>query len=255
MVTTSTERIPCYVVVFDQVEIIRKSLNFLAEHSDDLELVVIENPSENTPEIGEIVGDLARAGKVARHYLFEENILGSVFSVVLEWERDTVRSRPLVLITEGDVTSSDPDWLEEQIHIVVNNPEVFACGVTLDPVNLPLDAFPNAHEWFLPDRATHDDYHESLGGLQLVLMRGHRLADFVEWLRQNNLPFIDNLLRRYCYETVGMRLARTQRAKALHLTWDLYNDLTHPYTQNKLRPEMWPEWWTRREGSCTLVEH
>jgi hypothetical protein len=250
-----TERILCYVVVFDQVEIIRRSLEFLAGRADQLEIVVIENPSQNTPAIGQIVGDLARTGKVARHYLFEENITGSAMSVVLEWERQAVESRPLVLITDGDVTSSDPDWLEEQVHILNNNREVFACGVTLDQSNLPLETFPSSRGWILEDRATHEDYHESLGGIQLVLMRGAELAAFVEWLRVHGFPFIDNLLRRYCYEAVGMRLARTKRTQAYHLTWDLYHDIDHPYTQYKMRPEMWPEWWTRREGSCTLVEH
>ena len=46
-----THKIPCYVLVYDQVEIIEQCLDFLADSSDHLDIIVIENPSPNTPKI------------------------------------------------------------------------------------------------------------------------------------------------------------------------------------------------------------
>src|SRR4051812_48181406 len=93
------KKIPCFVLIFDQVEIIQKTLDFLAEYQDRLDVIVMENPSENSPEIKKIVDRLGKAGAIKRHYLFEKNITSAVFTAAINNEADLLKKSQYVVIT------------------------------------------------------------------------------------------------------------------------------------------------------------
>jgi hypothetical protein len=50
-------------------------------------------------------------------------------------------------------------------------------------------------------------------------------------------------MHRFCYEVLHKKWARTKRATAYHLTWDLYGDKNHPYTKMKLAKSFKETWY------------
>lgn len=249
------KRIPCYVLVFDQVEIIKKSLRFLAAYSNDLDLIVIENPSPNTPKIRKLVDKLGREGVVKRYYLFEENITGNAYGEVLDAERKTIEKSPYVMITDGDLTSSDTGWLEEERRVLAKYHDVFACGVTMDTVNLPLKAFPSAKDWIPADMHEHEQYFEAFTGVHLLLFRGSELAGFLRWRHEKDLSFVDVNMHKYCYEVLHKKWARTKHSKLYHLTWDLYQDRSHKYTKFKTSKDFDAMWHHGAQAGYTLYKY
>jgi len=248
-------KIPCYVLVFDQLSIIEKSLEFLTRFGDRLELVVIENPSRQSPAIGQLIDRYGRQGLVKRYYRFDANITGMAYDIVITQELPHIKRSPYVMITDGDLTASGSAWLEEELSILKKNPDVFACGVSLDMSNLPLKAFPEASSWIPPDRAEYPDFYEATTGGHLLLMRGQGLYEFMGWKEQTGLHFLDGSMHRYCYEVLGAKWARTKRNTAYHLTWDLYQDKKHRYTKLKTAKTFDETWRHRESAPYTLTEY
>jgi len=228
------KKIPCFVLIFDQVEIIRKTLEFLAEYKDRLDVIAMENPSDNSPEIKKIVDRLGKAGAIKRHYFFEKNITSAVFTAAINNEHELLQKSPYVVITDGDVTVSNGDWLKEELRVLKKHDDVFAIGTTLDKSNLPLETFPDATGWIPEDIHEDRDFFEVNTGAHLLLLRTPELLDFMVWKEQNDLQFVDGSLHRYAAEVIHKKWARTKHAQAYHLTWDLYADRNHPYTKMKL---------------------
>ncbi len=249
------KKIPCYVLVFDQVEIIQRTLDFLTKYSDRLDIVVLENPSANTSEIKRYVDKLGKAGLVKRYYLFDENITSNAYTLAVERELDMVRRSQYVVVTDGDVVVENTDWLKEEKRILQKHPEVFACGVTLDEVNLPLATFPESKGWVPPDINTYPDFFEARTGGHLLLMRGEEFGAFMDLRKERNLHFVDGDLHWFCYDILHKKWARTKTAKARHLTWDLYHDKNHPYTKLKTNVSFKDTWHHHREASYKLTDY
>jgi hypothetical protein len=249
------KKIPCYVLVFDQLDIIKKSLDFLAKKTDQLEIIVIENPSRNSSKIKRYVEGLGLAGVVSRYYIFEKNITANAIGVVLEAEAKRIRKSPIVMVTDGDLTCDDSEWLTEELSILKSQNDVFACGVTLDLSNLPIKAFPEAVNWIPKPITVHDGYFEALTGLHLLIFRGSELSGFCEWQKSNNTPFVDGRLHEYCYEVMGMKWARTKNAQARHLTWDLYADREHAYTKIKTAKDFKSTWHHNKTADFQLINY
>jgi hypothetical protein len=244
-----------YVLVYDQTEIIRKSLDFLTKFSDQLDIVVIENPSPSTPKIKKLVNRYGAAGKIKRYYLFEENIAANVFSAVLENERSIIKKHQFVMITDGDLTCSDSNWINEERDILKNNPSLFTCGMSLDLSNLPLKAFPEAASWLPKDVAVHDDYVENITGLYTLMFSSRDLLAFMDWFKGEERPFVDSTLHHYCYEVIKKKWARTKHAEAYHLTWDLYKDKNNAYTKLKTSKSHQETWFHTRTSGYSLKEY
>lgn len=248
------KRIPCYVLIFDQVDIIKQTLSFLTQYANKLDLIIIENPSANTPQIKELVGELGRARLIKRYYLFDQNILANAFDIVLNREHEIIQASRFVLVTDGDLIS-EKGWLDEELRILRRRRDVFACGVSLDMANLPLASFPSAQDWIPPDMDAHSDYFEAYTGAHLLLFRGNELAGFLNWKNANNGYFIDGEMHRYCYEQVHKKWARTKRSKAYHLTWDLYLDKENSYTRHKVERSFKDTWYHRATASYHSFEY
>jgi hypothetical protein len=242
------------VLVYDQVEIIRKSLEFLSLYADALEIVVIENPSENSYQIKELVDLLGRQKLIARHYLFDENITGNAYGIVLDAELKRIRKCQYVVLTDGDLTSNHSDWLHEEVGIMKKHKEVFACGISLEMTNLPLATYPEAIDWIPPDIAIEKDFYEAYTGGHLLIFRSKELISFMVWRTLNKLSFVDGEMHRYCYEILGKKWARTKISRAYHHTWDLYADKKHPYTQRRANKSFSETWYHTKVSkyTCTL---
>lgn len=247
--------VPCYVLLFDQVELGRQTLAGLAELGERLEIVAIENPSPNSAAMAEMVADFGKRGQVARYYRYRQNIVGNAYALTLHAELPLVRRHPYVVLTDGDLVADGPGWLDEAITVLDQNERVFACGVRLDLANLPIAAFPDAHRWVPPVIRDHRTHVEGLTGGHLLLFRGAELADFLDWRVAEGAPFVDGTFHRYCYQQIGKTWARTRHACARHLTWDLYQDVDHPYTKLKTA-QTFAELWHRDDTSdWTLTDY
>jgi hypothetical protein len=249
------KKIPCYVLVFDQVEIIQKSLAFLTKQSKKLDLIIIENPSPNTPKIKKIVDSLGQTGLVKRYYIFNENITGNAFGAVLNNELGLVRQSRHIVVTDGDIVCQNDSWLSEEKAILKRHRDVFACGVSLDLVNLPLETFSSAKDWIPADMDIFDDFYEAYTGAHLLLFRGKELASFLDWRSKNKLNFVDGELHKYCYGELHKKWARTKTSKAYHLTWDLYADKKHPYTVMKTSKVFQDTWYHNRDAPYRLTNY
>lgn len=228
------KKIPCYVVVFDELSVIKPSIEFLVKYNDRIEIVVIENTSGNTPNISAYINKLGKEGKLDRYYRFHNNIAGRAFDEVLSEEKKLINRSPYVILTDGDLSSDDTNWLDEEISVLKNNSDVFVCATDLDLSNLPTENFPIAQEWVPEPSLITSDYLEGVTGIHLLSFRGKELCDFLDWKQNNSTDrFHDSLLHNYCYSVLGKKWARTKNAKAYHHTWDLYKDLSHPYTKFK----------------------
>lgn len=249
------KKIPAYVLIYDQVEIIRETLEHLKTLRNKLDLIVIENPSSNSPQIQSIITDLANVGAIKRHYLFTENIAANAFDIVLNIEKDMVAKSPYVLVSDGDLISTDTKWLAEEIKIIKGHKNVFACGVSLDRSNLPVDTFPSANEWIPQDKFDYGDYIEAPTGAHLLLFRGKELAGFLVWKNKYNRYFIDGELHEYCYAVLNKMWSRTKYSQAYHLTWDLYKDKENAYTKLKTGTSFKDTWYHRKTAEYSVTQY
>ena len=248
-------KIPCYVLLFEQTQIIRRTLTFLSAYTDKIDLILVENPSTNSDEIKKLIDSLGAQGLVKRHYLLEQNITGNALGVIIDRERKFIKKSKYTMVTDGDIETQNRNWLDEQRNILKNHHDVFTCGISLSMSNLPLATFPESKDWIPPDISEQPDFFEAFTGAHLLLFRSKELLSFMDWKNRNDLPFVDGSLHRYCTEVIHKKWARTKRASALHLTWDLYHDITHPYTQFKLGKSFKQTWYHGKTAAYKLTEY
>lgn len=233
-------RIPCLALVYFDFSIVKTFLNFITQDSNRLALSIIENPSAQTEDaIRPYIETMMADSSIENYFLFEQNISNNAFEVILDHMESEFQS-PYVLITDGDVTVERDGWLDEQIMILEKCPEVFACAVSLDMSNLPLESFPDAGGW-VPETIDRGLYLEGDAGIHLTLFRTSDLRSFLAARRENNWKFRDGYIHNYARAT-GRSWARTKTSKAIHLTWDAYKDLNHPYTKMKLSKSFGEIW-------------
>ncbi|MFZ1301789.1 MAG: hypothetical protein WAQ27_04435 [Candidatus Microsaccharimonas sp.] len=238
----SRKKIPLYVVVFDQIEIIKKTLDSFAPLADRLDIIVIENPSDNSKEIGKLITSYGNKGVIKRYYKLNENIAGNGFRVVIQNERKVIKSAKYSLITDGDLELDSVAWLDEQLSVMKKHPDLFTCAITLDKSNLPLKNFPESINWVPDDIQEHEDYFQAYTGAHLLMLRSKELLSFMDWLIKNNHSFVDGQLHEFSENILGKKWGRTKQTQAIHLTWSLYHDLDHPYTKFKLAKSFHETW-------------
>lgn len=247
-------KIPCYVLVYREVDIIKKSLDFFCSLSNDLEIIVIENPSENTPIISQYINYLGNQGKIASYYLFEKNISNNAYDVILTHHLEQIKNHQHIIVSDGDVTvKNGKQWLHEAERIMKNE-QVFCCGAELETVNLPVESFPEATNW-VPPLISKGRVNEGLTGCHLLMLRGNELGLFMEWKKENDNHFVDGELHKFCYQTLKKKWVRTKRNLAYHLTWDLYKDLNNSYTKLKTTKSFKDTWYHKNISDFTVVEY
>lgn len=231
-------KIPCFVLIYEQFDIIKKCLTFLTKYAHRLHIIIIENFSVNTNhQIKPYIMDLLEKRLICKYYLFEENIANNAVHIVLEeaiakYLDPTIF--PYVFITDGDLTIEDTSWIDEHINIMDKYKNVFICGCSLDNSNLPTKTMPNAIHWIKPG-VDQGDYIKGVTGTTFTLHRTNELIEAMNFFNSKGWRYLDSNLHKFCFDAKRMIWARTKKAKCYHLTWDLYLDLTHPYTIMKLK--------------------
>jgi len=236
-------KIPCVVVIFHDPCIVRKSLDSLVRFSDRLDIHVLENPSENTDEhIRPYVKGLLAEGLVSQYVLFDENISNNAVEVFFNDGLLPTDGYDHILLTDGDLLPLDDSWLDEELAILDGDPSVFACGIALDPSNLPLQVFPESKDWIAAPKSETDLYVEAPTGIHLVLMKAEDFWKYWKYRRAKKHKFIDSVIHKYCREELRRKWVRTKKSRAVHLTWDLYADAEHPYTKMKHGLTLGEQW-------------
>lgn len=239
------------MLAFFDAEVIEKALAAMQPFCDRLEIILVENASEHSHTIREVVWGFMRSGLVSRYFFFLENVSGIAVSTILRQHIDC-RAHEFVMLCDADIAPLDPDWLDEEISVLRNHPEVYAIGGTLEMSNLPLAQFSDADTWVAPPTADHGDYLEGPTGGWGLLFRGPQLAAMLEHLANRGERLIDGEMWLYCYGILGLRWARTKRAKVYHLTWDSYQNPDHPYTRYKRGKSLTEHW--RHERTSEHIE-
>lgn len=230
-------KIPCFILIFEQVDIIKKCLNFLTKYSSRINIIVLENFSENTNDIIKpYVLDLLDKDLVWKYYLFDKNIKNNAWHIAINEAIKTYldpKVFPYVYISDGDFTVESPDWIDEQLNVLEKCPEVFACGLSLDKSNLPLKSMPEAIHWVYKTNTDAGLYYTGRTGNCFMLTKTQYLIDAMNYINSKGLRYLDTHMWKVC-ELKKMKWARTKKALCYHMTWDLYNDLNHPYTVMKV---------------------
>jgi hypothetical protein len=226
-----SQKIDCCVLAYYDFDTIRQTLEFLSRYADRLDITVIENISKHTEgKMKPYLLDKLAAGDITKYVLLDENIAGSAMQVYTEFVYSDNGS-PYLLVTDGDLTVADPAWLDEELTILRTHDETFVCALDLDLSNLPLHSFPEAGSW-VSHAVDRGNYLEGFCGAYLLLFKKEFFLDCLKFVRKNGLPFIDSSFHKYALQH-GLTWARTKKAKAHHITWDLYADLNHEYTRLK----------------------
>jgi hypothetical protein len=157
--------------------------------------------------------------------------LSQVDTPILQKEQHTIFHSEFILLTDGDLVVNDSDFIKEELNILKNNADIFACGVRLDISNLPIMTFPDSINWIPPIMNEYPDYDEGLTGVHLVMMRTEEFKGFLKYKDRLRVKLRDSEMHRYCYKELRKKWARTKQSAARHLTWDSYQKLEHPYTR------------------------
>ncbi len=246
-------RIPCIVLAFHELDVVRQTLDALGRFGQRLSITVVENRSPTTDSTLRpfFLTQLAE-GRIDRYILFRDNITNNALEVVFDNRLVPIGSSCYVLLTDGDVVPDNPHWLDEQLRILERHPDLLVCGVPLSEENLPTHVFPDAPNWVPPPVAVHEDYIEtSQSGVHLWLIRAHDLRRVLRYRRATGKRFVDGTFAEYARHA-GRKWGLTRRAVARHLTWDLYADSNHPYTQLKLTKTFQQTWYHNRYAPCDI---
>lgn len=234
-VKLNMEKIPCIVLVYYNVKIIKESLDFLLKSSDELEFIVIENKSINSEEkIKPYLMELLHTNKISMYVEFMDNISNNALEEFFQMNIIDLNNYKNIVITDGDIKGNSQAWLEEEKSILNRHSEILVCGVDFTTDNLPLRQFEDAVNWIAKPRNIYHDYIECATGAHLLLMRTKDLIKFLKYMKNKNLKFKDSVILDYCYKVLGKKWAKTKVNKSIHLTWSIYSDLNNPYTKYKL---------------------
>lgn len=252
-VQESTQKIPCYVLVFFDFETTRKSLEFLTKYNDRLDIRVVENNSENTenffrPYISKLLDD----GEISKYYLFNENIGFNAMEKIIINDSEYINQHKYFIITDGDLTSKDENWIDEQINILENNKEVVVSGVKLDMTNLPSEKlYPNAKNWVPPAKEiSGKNYLDGNTGWVLTMLKTDYFFLIMRMIRNSGTHISDFRVNQFV-TLLNKKWVRTKNSEAYHLTWDVYSQIEHPYTKWKMA-HTYKEIW-EHDKTCDFI--
>lgn len=234
-----SQKIPCYVIAFYMFDNFKKCIESLMQKKDYLDIKIIENNSINTEKYFKpYILNLLNKKLVSEYFLFEKNINNNAIKkICFELKPEDIKS-PYIMITDGDLIFEN-NWLEEEVKILSKNKKIYAVGSELNLKNLP--QISGASDW-VPKAKTPflKNYKEGYTGIWSLLFRTKDFWNTLDYLKENDLNFLDSNLHKYC-KYKNKIWARTKKTTAYHLTWDNYsaNDKYAQYKISKPLKEHW----------------
>jgi hypothetical protein len=223
-------KIPCVILIYDNVEIIKRSLTSLQKFRDRLSIHVIENPSEYTSHyIKPAMLSLLNSGLIDSYNLFDENITNNAFEVFIGSESYDLWSSEYIIITDGDVVA-DGDWLNNQIAVLEKHKDVFCCSIKMS-----LDGWSvGLKERFGSARSENDDYIEINSGIWLCMFRTAEFKFVFNLFVDNKFRFRDGPINRFAYEYLRKKWVSTKNSLAFELTRSGFSNPSYRLKKNKL---------------------
>lgn len=248
------KKIPCIVLVYYSTEVIKKSLDFITKASDKLDIIVLENRSENTEKlIKPYLSKLLECKKISMYVEFLDNITNNALEEFFDTNIIDLNAYENIIITDGDVLGDSNEWISEEENILKNNPEVLVCGVDLKTDNLPLETFEEAPKWVPKIINSYDDYSECPTGMQLLMVRTKIMPGFFDYMERKEEKFKDSAMFDYFYDELNKKWGKTKINRVQHLTWTIYGDLDDPYTKYKLSRSHTEHW--HHDRYCDFIVH
>ena len=206
-------KIPCIVLAYENVEIIRRSLDRLTQHADKLDIYFIENPSSSTKNYLEpAVQKMVEAGLIRRYIQMDRNIVSNSIEIVLESGLIDFNHK-YVILTDGDVIASD-NWIDEQINILEKHHNVFCTTVKMDLTNWQ----PSVAAAFGKPLSVQDDFIEIGSGMWLCMFRTSEFLEVTQRLRQNGIRLRDWYMEVYARTFMQKIWVSTKHAVAQELS-------------------------------------
>ncbi|HEY9170174.1 MAG TPA: hypothetical protein VIN72_11850 [Lutibacter sp.] len=246
-------KIPLIFLAYFDFDIIKRSLESFYEFSDFIEIIVVENKSVNSPQIKSFLRNELRNKKIHSCYFFQRNLSNNSLEIIISRELKSLLINEYFFISDGDLVLEDKNTYIEIKNIMDKHQDLFACGVSLDKRNLPLNNFPESAKWIPDDISEEDDFFEARTGVHLLMLRSCDFLKYWKFRESKKESLSDSSMSNYCYKFLGKRWARTKKSNALHLTWDSYNDINHPYTIEKLKKTFSQIW--NHKDYFSLVEY
>lgn len=196
--------IQLYALSYLLTDYIKQSLTSIVENaSEQVEITVIDNKSEESTKIFEFIKPLIDSGKVKRYIQLKENVQIMAFNQALELFPPN-RSERFFMLTELDLIVKH-DWTKE-IRRVMSDPRVSIAGSRLSLENY---RHPNGG---------HVDDGVSCGFWMMALDVQH----FNQYMPLH-IALSDEKVRYYMTSR-GNRIAKQSPLCIYHLGWDTHKD-------------------------------
>jgi len=204
-----------------------------------IDLVVLENPSKYSKQMGEVVkkyGDRVKA-----HYLCSQNIEMVCFQAYAERFQEEIQNKyDYVCVSEGDVVLRGQSMRECWALISEKQP---VCAIEMSTENIKIPPHPPGAVYWKPPRQVFPDHKEGEFGLQFVMIEQKYYYNFLEALNKKELSeriplgsptqsFSDTNLRQYMRKT-GVKFYNTIRHELVHIGWDHFLDPTDEYWNHR----------------------
>lgn len=148
---------------------------------------------------------------------------------------------PYVICTDGDLELEDVSkTIDAQIEIIDKNPEVLCVGSRIRMDNLPLKTFPEAINW-VPEFKDEGAWLRGPGPHHFLMFRGVEIWPMVKWITEKKVTWVDTAIGAYA-EATNRKFVILKDHWHRHLSWDAYADLSHPYTQERLKRSFEETW-------------
>lgn len=246
-------KIKLYFLAYFDFEVIQKALESLYDCSNNIEIHVLENKSEFTYLIKPFLLQQLENGYISSYYLFENNLANNAFEIIIARDLKKISNSNFFIVTDGDLLVKGANWLQEELNIMQNNNELFACGISLSLENLPINEFADAINWVPSNIAEFETFFEAKTGGHLLMLRTSDFLKYWEYREKEKLNFTDGSMANFCYQILKKKWAKTKNTSAIHLTWDSYSDRNHPYTIKRLSKDFKQTWHSKKYFSKIYV--
>lgn len=210
----------CVLLTFYFNEILERCLEGLLPEKNRIDVSVIENSSVNYDAIRKVVDSYRDKGLVKNHFIFEKNIGTNAFEIAFDSNLLDL-DYEYITVTDGDLIP-DKSWLDEQITILNQCPEVFSVSSDLYYHNASHGIREQVRK--LSIESENEIYKERLAGWWLKTFRVKDWQDFIAFRKVNNIYFHDKSAYDYGKLKKNMKSVLAKSFKSYHLTWDYVNE-------------------------------
>lgn len=200
----------CILFCYQNIQHIKQCYESL--YLNNIDFFVVENYSLNSEQIADY---FSKCKNIIGHIRFDENITYRANEIFFEDYFKLCEQYNFITITDCDLLIKTKDAWEE----IKNNLNFKDVGISC--IDLCLKNFPyhinNSDSWIPSPIDITDSYIECKTGVHLLTVKKENFSIL------KTKPFIDYNIHNEIYN-LNLKWVKTKFNKAIHLTWDLYNE-------------------------------